>query len=202
MLSSTLTTVAVFLPIVFIQQEAGQLFRDIALAISAAVFLSMIVSMTGHPGGRGPVVRQEASRRIAASRRRRLGGRIRKRRRHRLVRFADRRRQRLDSGGRHPPRGFGGGVDRRRRRSDLGSLAESRVPADRQPQPRLRHSAAPAGLQHRRTDGHGEQVEGDLKPYWNVDPESDAAQALDYPVIGDFFFVARGRQVFMGIPSA
>ena len=29
-LSSTLTTVAVFLPIVFIQEEAGQLFRDIA----------------------------------------------------------------------------------------------------------------------------------------------------------------------------
>ncbi|MFM8323827.1 MAG: efflux RND transporter permease subunit, partial [Pirellulaceae bacterium] len=45
-LSSTLTTIAVFLPIVFIQEEAGQLFRDIALAISAAVGLSLIVAMT------------------------------------------------------------------------------------------------------------------------------------------------------------
>ncbi len=44
--ASTLTTVAVFLPIVFVQEEAGQLFRDIALAISAAVGLSMIVAVT------------------------------------------------------------------------------------------------------------------------------------------------------------
>lgn len=44
-LSSTLTTVAVFLPVVFVQQEAGQLFRDIALAISAAVSLSLVVAL-------------------------------------------------------------------------------------------------------------------------------------------------------------
>ncbi|MCA9060628.1 MAG: efflux RND transporter permease subunit, partial [Planctomycetaceae bacterium] len=48
-LASTLTTVAVFLPIVFIQDEAGQLFRDIALAISAAVSLSLIVALTVIP---------------------------------------------------------------------------------------------------------------------------------------------------------
>jgi len=48
-LASTLTTVAVFLPIVFVQEEAGQLFRDIAIAISSAVFLSLIVSITGIP---------------------------------------------------------------------------------------------------------------------------------------------------------
>jgi len=44
-LASTLTTVAVFLPVVFIQQEVGQLFRDIAIAISAAVLLSLTVSV-------------------------------------------------------------------------------------------------------------------------------------------------------------
>ena len=48
-LASTLTTVAVFLPIVFIEEEAGQLFRDIAIAISSAVALSLIVSITGIP---------------------------------------------------------------------------------------------------------------------------------------------------------
>ncbi len=48
-LSSTLTTVAVFLPIVFIREEAGQLFRDIALAISAGVSLSLLVSITVIP---------------------------------------------------------------------------------------------------------------------------------------------------------
>jgi hydrophobic/amphiphilic exporter-1 (mainly G- bacteria), HAE1 family len=45
-LASTLTTLAVFLPVLFVQQEAGQLFRDIAIAISAGVGLSMIVSIT------------------------------------------------------------------------------------------------------------------------------------------------------------
>lgn len=48
-LASTLTTVAVFVPILFVQQEAGQLFRDIAIAISVAVFLSLVVSLTVVP---------------------------------------------------------------------------------------------------------------------------------------------------------
>ncbi|MEA3435226.1 MAG: efflux RND transporter permease subunit [Thermodesulfobacteriota bacterium] len=48
-LASTLTTVAVFLPIVFVQEEAGQLFRDIAIAISSAVVLSLIISITAIP---------------------------------------------------------------------------------------------------------------------------------------------------------
>lgn len=48
-LASTLTTAAVFLPVMFIEEEAGQLFRDIALAISAAVLLSLVVSLTVIP---------------------------------------------------------------------------------------------------------------------------------------------------------
>lgn len=48
-LASSLTTVAVFLPIVFVEEEAGQLFRDIAIAISSAVALSMLIAITGIP---------------------------------------------------------------------------------------------------------------------------------------------------------
>lgn len=44
-LASTLTTIAVFLPIVFIKEEAGQLFRDIAIAVTFAVALSLFVSV-------------------------------------------------------------------------------------------------------------------------------------------------------------
>ncbi|NCC26148.1 MAG: efflux RND transporter permease subunit, partial [Deltaproteobacteria bacterium] len=44
-LASSLTTVAVFLPVVFIQEEAGQLFKDIALAVTCAITLSMLVSV-------------------------------------------------------------------------------------------------------------------------------------------------------------
>ncbi len=48
-LITTVTTVAVFVPIAFIREEAGQLFADIAIAISAAVGLSLIVSVTVVP---------------------------------------------------------------------------------------------------------------------------------------------------------
>jgi HAE1 family hydrophobic/amphiphilic exporter-1 len=47
--ASTITTVAVFLPIVFIKAEAGQLFRDIAIAVVAAVSLSLFVSISVIP---------------------------------------------------------------------------------------------------------------------------------------------------------
>jgi HAE1 family hydrophobic/amphiphilic exporter-1 len=44
--ASTLTTIAVFLPLVFVQGIAGQLFRDQALTVALAIFMSLIVSMT------------------------------------------------------------------------------------------------------------------------------------------------------------
>ncbi len=48
-LASTVTTVAVFLPVIFIQEEAGQLFKDIAIAITFAIILSLIVSISVIP---------------------------------------------------------------------------------------------------------------------------------------------------------
>ena len=48
-LASTLTTVAVFLPILLQSAEATQLFTDMALAISAAVVISLAVSLTVVP---------------------------------------------------------------------------------------------------------------------------------------------------------
>jgi len=48
-LSSTLTTVAVFAPVLTIKEEVGQLFYDIALAICAAVVLSLVVSISVIP---------------------------------------------------------------------------------------------------------------------------------------------------------
>lgn len=45
-LASTLTTVAVFLPLAFVQGVAGQLFRDQALTVTFALIVSLIVAMT------------------------------------------------------------------------------------------------------------------------------------------------------------
>ena len=44
-LASTLTTAAVFVPIISWQDEVGELLRDIAIAVSTAVFVSLIVSV-------------------------------------------------------------------------------------------------------------------------------------------------------------
>ena len=44
--ASTLTTVAVFFPLVFVQGVAGQLFKDQALTVSIALMISLVVSLT------------------------------------------------------------------------------------------------------------------------------------------------------------
>jgi HAE1 family hydrophobic/amphiphilic exporter-1 len=48
-LSSTLTTIAVFLPVIFLKGEAGQLFRDIAIAVVFSITLSLFVSISVIP---------------------------------------------------------------------------------------------------------------------------------------------------------
>lgn len=61
-IASTLTTLAVFIPVLTIQEEAGQLFKDIALAICAAVSLSLIVSITVIPSASARWMRDKTKR--------------------------------------------------------------------------------------------------------------------------------------------
>ncbi len=44
LLASTLTTVAIFLPIIFLKDQSGQLFSDLAVAISASIATSLVVA--------------------------------------------------------------------------------------------------------------------------------------------------------------
>jgi multidrug efflux pump subunit AcrB len=46
LLASTATTVAIFLPVLFLQDVEGQLFSDLALTISIAVVMSLVVALT------------------------------------------------------------------------------------------------------------------------------------------------------------
>lgn len=48
-LSGTMTTVLVFLPLLFVKEEAGQLFSDIGIAISSSILISMLVATTVVP---------------------------------------------------------------------------------------------------------------------------------------------------------
>lgn len=61
-LASTLTTVAVFLPVIFVQEEAGQLYSDIAVAISASILMSMILAITLVPAMAGRYLKLPAQR--------------------------------------------------------------------------------------------------------------------------------------------
>ncbi|MFT5483666.1 MAG: multidrug efflux pump subunit AcrB [Halieaceae bacterium] len=47
--ASTMTTILVFIPVAFVEQEAGQLYSDVAIAVSAAILASMLVAVTVLP---------------------------------------------------------------------------------------------------------------------------------------------------------
>ncbi|MCF7220617.1 efflux RND transporter permease subunit [Marilutibacter chinensis] len=53
LLASTLTTVAVFLPVIFMEDVEGQLFSDLALTIAIAVGVSLLVAVTVLPAAAG-----------------------------------------------------------------------------------------------------------------------------------------------------
>jgi len=57
--ASTLTTVAVFLPLVFVEGIAGQLFKDQALTITYSLLASLLVALTFIPMVLGLRMRQE-----------------------------------------------------------------------------------------------------------------------------------------------
>ncbi len=207
-LASTLTTLAVFLPVLFVEEEAGQLFRDIALAISAAVGLSLLVSITLIP---------TATARLLRGNREQAGG-------DESVTHAP---------PKHPAMAsiFVSRIQRSSQRCVHGIVELNRwVQASRPRQiglvslllaaaigisyamwPKVEYLPTgnrnlvfgiilpPPGYNLDELTALGEKVEAHLKPYWDVDPDSPEADQLEFPAIYDFFFVARGRSVFLGV---
>jgi hydrophobic/amphiphilic exporter-1 (mainly G- bacteria), HAE1 family len=49
LLTSTATTIAIFLPVVFLGDEAGQLFSDLAITLTAAISISLLTAITVVP---------------------------------------------------------------------------------------------------------------------------------------------------------
>ncbi len=60
LVASTATTVAIFMPVVFLEDEAGQLFSDLAITISAAVVASLLVAVTVLPSAAANWVKGKA----------------------------------------------------------------------------------------------------------------------------------------------
>lgn len=187
-IASTLTTLAVFLPVILIQEEAGQLFLDIALAISAAVALSLLVSVTVIPTAAARLFDREQ--RSVSPLFSRLFGPI--------DYFA----RGIAESVVHTNTFLQRGVARR-----LGLVVVFLMSAvifivifwpQVEYLPTGNRNLAiglilpPPGYNLDELMQMGSRVEDVLEPYWNALPESD-------PLIGDWFYVASGRQVFLGL---
>ncbi|MCC7336058.1 MAG: efflux RND transporter permease subunit [Pirellulaceae bacterium] len=212
-LSSTLTTIAVFLPIVFVEEEAGQLFRDIAMAITAAVGLSMVISMTLIPmaasrlfGGQRMRGTLQAASQLQAEQK---GVSKQVVSQHGLVGFLQRSGEQFIAA----VVGVNAWIQRgllRKAAVVIGMVGIS-LGLSWWLFPRVEYLPTgnrnlvfgillpPPGYNLDELMQLGETVEESLRPYWDVEEGSPDAKQLDFPVIGDFFFVARGRQVFMGL---
>ncbi len=194
MLASTLTTIAIFLPIVFIEDEAGQLFRDIAIAVSSSVGLSLVVALTVIP---------MMSARLMRNRLQPKGDE------------ADRASNLLDR--------FGGGVSRFISNSVYrisGSTAlrvgvvviliGTSVLSAWSLLPKAEYLPTgnrnlifslllpPPGYSLDELIEVGQQIEDVLRPRWEAVPGSPEAATLEGPTVRNMFYVAFGRSAFMG----
>ncbi|MCA8993593.1 MAG: efflux RND transporter permease subunit [Planctomycetaceae bacterium] len=195
-LASTLTTLAVFVPVVFMEGQAGQLFRDIAIAISCAVGLSLIVSVTVIPTAAQRILAQQKEKQDAAQ-------------------------------NAAPPRtslwtmlvgSFANGI--RMMISMPGNVVikllvcvifvgvsyfGARVlmpPTEYLPEGNRNLVFAillpPPGYNLDHMIEIGRDVESELAPYWESERGSPEEAALKGPRMENFFFVARGGNLFMG----
>ena len=216
LLNATIANLAVFLPVLFIREEAGQLFRDIAIAISGAVALSMLVAVAVVPTAamrmlkpHGGVQREAAWKRVVPSSVRRAFGFV-------FGLLAAVTIRPLDwLGNRFVDLVVGSNAVIQksillRLVVILGFLGGSLV-LSLQLLPKTEYLPGgnrnlvigillpPPGYNLDQLDSMGSIVEDVLKPYWDVDPNSPEAKKLPFPPISDFFYVARGNMVFMGL---
>ena len=205
-LASTLTTIAVFVPIVFIEEQAGQLFRDIAIAISAGVGLSLLVSITVIPC---------LSARVLTTRNRQTGqNRSSSRWKLLMDDLADRGHRTADRMGMNAVK-IGDFIywtcgSIRWRVGIVFGLTALAVGVTALLLPKAEYLPngernliigivlPPPGYNTEKFVRLGTSIESVLTPHWEARPGSPEEAALEGPSIRNFFYVARGRSVFMG----
>ncbi len=205
-LASTLTTIAVFIPIVFIEQQSGQLFRDIAIAISAGVGLSLLVSITVIPS---------LSARILTTHNRHSSDVQSQDPIDKWDDVSDSsndEREYLHFGLAGRLSALVSAICRNailRLCTILGLIGLSGVLAwllvpQAEYLPTGNRNLVigillpPPGYNMETFVKMGNTIESVLRPHWEAEPGSDEEAQLDGPSIRNFFYVARGRMVFMG----
>ncbi len=196
-LASTLTTLFVFIPVLFLQGEVGQLFADIALAISSAVALSLLVSV---------IVIPMASARTLKARSRSESSRS-------CVRTSEPRSK--------VARAVAFSVVEVNRFAQASQIrraglvvilillavggtyvlfpAVEYLPTGNRNMVRCIISPPP-GYNLDKMLEMGAFVEQELQPYWDIQP--DQTEHDGAPTIKDFFYVARGSSMFMGLQAS
>lgn len=200
--ASTLTTIAVFVPVLFVQETSGQLFRDIALAISCAVGLSLIVSFTMIPTAAARLFSTNSPATPAIPRDDTTSS---------LVRW-------IYSAGSAFTEWIANAnawilASRLRAAAVVVLMVCFSVFVSYWLWPKVEYLPAgnqnfvfcvlspPPGYNIQQLMEMGEELESDLQPYWDVDADSPEADALDYPAINYYFYAVRGTSVFMGLRS-
>jgi len=203
-LASTLTTIGVFVPVILIEQEVGQLFRDIALAISFAVGLSLIVSITVIPTTAARILSHRKKSDSAGS----VGGMRSGGSSNRLVLF-----------GRNLTDKIVGVVDYltrtlKRRLITIFVLISISLFLTWWMVPEMEYlpegnrnlilaiMLPPPGYSLEEQRAIGLIIEKELSPYWHARIGTKEAEMLDGPPIRHGFYVSRGRTVFMGMICA
>jgi HAE1 family hydrophobic/amphiphilic exporter-1 len=198
-LVSALTTVMVFIPILVMELEAGQLFRDIAVAISVAVVLSLLVSITVIPA---------LSRRLLSGARQ-TDGSVRRLRLFGIDHFAKAMVAVIT--------GFVSLVVRSRIIAFLvaavvtvgaGYLSVHFLPKLEYLPEGNRNLLfgiiiPPPGYNLDTTTQIAEGIEREISPLWEINQEEGATRSLEEPpLIERFFFVATRSQTFLGAVSS
>ena len=205
--ASTLTTIAVFLPVIFVQATAGQLFRDIALAISCGIAFSMLVSFTVIPTAASKlfVQKKPSDSNMTESELKRVGesGFVRS------VSAAARAFVDLIVG-------FNAWILNSRARSIATALIMTSValglsyllwpkveylPTGNRNFVFARFSLPP-GYNLDELSKIGATVEERLRPYWDVDHASGPQDGTDAPTLDYYFCSIRERSLFMGFRAS
>ncbi|HBE68619.1 MAG TPA: AcrB/AcrD/AcrF family protein [Planctomycetaceae bacterium] len=205
-LASTLTTIAVFLPVLFVQETSGQLLRDIAIAVSCAVGLSLIVSFTVIPAAAAGLFR--GGRPVDSKETQTAGNEASASGPGRVGRYATR---------------FTGSVASwnqwllaRRKRSILfvAGMLTLTAAVSYALWPKVEYLPSgnrnfvfcslspPPGYNIEKLMEMGQLLENDTRPYWDVNLDSRENAKLDYPPIDYYFYAVRGSSVFMGFRAA
>lgn len=199
-IASTLTTVAVFVPVLFVQETSGQLFRDIALAVSFAVGLSLIVSFTTIPTAAARLFRSASDSPSASLTDQADPGPF-------VVWL-----QRLGTGFAQRVAKANHWILQRRSRSValIATMVAFSLGVSYLLWPKVEYLPSgnqnfvfcslspPPGYNIDQLMEMGQKLESDLQPYWDVDPGSPEAAQLEFPIVNYYFYAVRGSSVFMG----